>query len=55
MGINRGISTVSENSKIMIEKAQVNTAMQDIEKGRSALTGTWGSWSIICKWQEKLT
>ncbi len=32
MGINRGISTVSENSKIMIEKAQINTAMQDIEK-----------------------
>ncbi len=34
MGINRGINAVSENSKYMIEKAQINTAVQDTEKGR---------------------
>lgn len=34
MGINRGINTVSENSKFLIEKAQINTAMQDVEKGK---------------------
>lgn len=34
VGINRGISTVSENSKLMVEKAQINTAIQDAEKER---------------------
>lgn len=32
VGINRGINTVSENSKLMVEKAQINTAIQDAEK-----------------------
>lgn len=34
VGINRGINAVGENSKLMVEKAQINTAIHDAEKER---------------------
>lgn len=37
VGINKGINAVSENSKVMIEKAQVNTAIQDAEKEKKRI------------------
>lgn len=34
VGINKGINAVGESSKLMIEKAQLNTVLQDAEKER---------------------
>lgn len=42
VGINRGINTVSENSKYMLEKAQINTAIQDAERERERIYRNMG-------------
>lgn len=42
VGINRGINTVSENSKLMVEKAQINTAIHDAEKERELIYRNMG-------------
>ena len=39
-GINKGVNTVSENSKIMVEKANLNTAKRNAENSRNACTGS---------------
>ena len=36
-GINKGVNTVSENSKIMVEKANLNTAKRNAENSRNDL------------------
>ena len=36
-GINKGVNTVSENSKIMVEKANLNTAKRNAENSRNVL------------------
>lgn len=42
VGINRGINAVSENSKLVIEKAQINTAIQDTEKEKEHIYRAMG-------------
>jgi len=37
VGLNRGINSVSEGSKTMIEKAQLSTQIADLEKERTRL------------------
>ncbi len=37
VGINKGVNTVSEGSKMLVEKAKLNTQIQDYEKERARL------------------
>ncbi len=41
VGINKGINIVSENSKLMVEKAQINTAVQDAENEKNIYIEIW--------------
>lgn len=43
VGINKGISTVSEGSKSVVEKAKTNVQIQDIEKKRAQLIQNLGA------------
>jgi len=42
VGINKGVATVGANSKAMIEKAKINTAIEGIEKERVRLVQLLG-------------
>lgn len=42
-GINRGVSTVSEGSKTLVEKANLNTQIKDIEKDKSRMLQNLGT------------
>lgn len=37
VGLNKGINSVSEGSKIMVEKAQINTQISDAEREKNKL------------------
>ncbi len=37
VGLNKGVNTVSENSKIILEKAQINTELEGVEKEKNSL------------------
>lgn len=37
VGINKGVNSVSEGSKLIVEKAKLNTQIQDIEKEKNQL------------------
>ena len=43
VGINQGISSVSESSKNLVEKAKINTQLQDIERERNLLLQNIGT------------
>lgn len=42
IGLNKGVNTVSENSKIIVEKARLNTQLQDIERDKQRIFQTMG-------------
>ncbi|MBQ7033526.1 MAG: hypothetical protein IJN25_07715 [Clostridia bacterium] len=43
VGINKGVSSVSEGSRAMVEKAKINTAISDAEKTKAQLAQQLGS------------
>ena len=43
VGLNKGVSTVSEGSKLIIEKAKLNTQIQETEKQRAEIFRTMGN------------
>lgn len=43
VGLNKGVNTVSEGSKSLIEKAKINTQIQDCEQKKSNLFQTMGT------------
>lgn len=43
IGINKGVNSVSESSKLIIEKANVNTSIKDAEKEKSILLQNLGT------------
>ncbi len=42
-GLNRGVSTVSEGSKVLVEKANLNTQVKDIEREKNRLLQNMGT------------
>lgn len=43
VGINKGVNTVSEGSKMIVEKANINTQIREIEKEKSNLLRDMGT------------
>lgn len=41
-GLNRGVSTVSEGSKLLVEKANLNTKIKDVEKEKNLIIHNMG-------------
>ena len=42
-GLNKGVSTVSEGSKLLVEKANLNTQIRDVEKEKGRLLQNMGT------------
>lgn len=42
-GLNKGVSTVSEGSKLLVEKANLNTQIRDVEKEKFRLLQNLGT------------
>ena len=42
-GLNKGVSTVSEGSKLIVEKANLNTQIKDIEREKGRLLQNMGT------------
>lgn len=42
VGVNKGVSSVSEGSKVLVERAKLNTQLQEVEKKKSSLMGNLG-------------
>jgi len=42
-GLNKGVSTVSEGSKLLMEKANLNTQIKDVERDKNRLLQNMGT------------
>lgn len=42
-GLNKGVSTVSEGSKLLVEKANLNTQIREVEREKSRLLQNMGT------------
>ena len=42
-GLNKGVSTVSEGSKLIVEKANLNTQIKDVERDKNRLLQNMGT------------